>query len=123
MKGIEPSYAAWEAAVLPLNYTRGRQNSKAQGLLRARPVGHWLAGAAWRSPLDYAKVKQMDRAVRDCVGASAGAPGARDGELAGGLFALRRVRQPDARRDAAAAAVDSLEERDIPPDEVMGAPR
>lgn len=21
-KGIEPSYAAWEAAVLPLNYTR-----------------------------------------------------------------------------------------------------
>ena len=22
MKGIEPSYAAWEAAVLPLNYTR-----------------------------------------------------------------------------------------------------
>ncbi len=23
MKGIEPSYAAWEAAVLPLNYTRG----------------------------------------------------------------------------------------------------
>lgn len=24
MKGIEPSYAAWEAAVLPLNYTRSR---------------------------------------------------------------------------------------------------
>ena len=24
MKGIEPSYAAWEAAVLPLNYTRKR---------------------------------------------------------------------------------------------------
>lgn len=23
-KGIEPSYAAWEAAVLPLNYTRAR---------------------------------------------------------------------------------------------------
>ena len=23
-KGIEPSYAAWEAAVLPLNYARGR---------------------------------------------------------------------------------------------------
>ena len=22
MEGIEPSYAAWEAAVLPLNYTR-----------------------------------------------------------------------------------------------------
>ena len=26
VKGIEPSYAAWEAAVLPLNYTRaGRE--------------------------------------------------------------------------------------------------
>jgi hypothetical protein len=24
VKGIEPSYAAWEAAVLPLNYTRLR---------------------------------------------------------------------------------------------------
>ena len=24
VKGIEPSYAAWEAAVLPLNYTRAR---------------------------------------------------------------------------------------------------
>ena len=24
VKGIEPSYAAWEAAVLPLNYTRER---------------------------------------------------------------------------------------------------
>ena len=24
MEGIEPSYAAWEAAVLPLNYTRIR---------------------------------------------------------------------------------------------------
>jgi hypothetical protein len=23
VKGIEPSYEAWEAAVLPLNYTRG----------------------------------------------------------------------------------------------------
>ena len=22
VKGIEPSYAAWEAAILPLNYTR-----------------------------------------------------------------------------------------------------
>ena len=25
VKGIEPSYAAWEAAVLPLNYTRLRR--------------------------------------------------------------------------------------------------
>ncbi len=27
MKGIEPSYAAWEAAVLPLNYTRDGADS------------------------------------------------------------------------------------------------
>jgi hypothetical protein len=25
VKGIEPSYEAWEAAVLPLNYTRMRR--------------------------------------------------------------------------------------------------
>ncbi len=28
MKGIEPSYAAWEAAVLPLNYTRFEQEGE-----------------------------------------------------------------------------------------------
>ena len=28
VKGIEPSYEAWEAAVLPLNYTRLRAESK-----------------------------------------------------------------------------------------------
>jgi len=27
VKGIEPSLSAWEADVLPLNYTRGRRNS------------------------------------------------------------------------------------------------
>ena len=34
VKGIEPSYEAWEAAVLPLNYTRGGEDSS------ARPDGH-----------------------------------------------------------------------------------
>jgi hypothetical protein len=29
VKGIEPSYEAWEAAVLPLNYTRSGANSNA----------------------------------------------------------------------------------------------
>ena len=29
VKGIEPSYAAWEAAVLPLNYTRDTGGSYA----------------------------------------------------------------------------------------------
>ena len=33
VKGIEPSYAAWEAAVLPLNYTRiAHLNAKAAAL-------------------------------------------------------------------------------------------
>src|SRR5438128_4539824 len=38
VKGIEPSYAAWEAAVLPLNYTRvGSELSiSCRGLPRAR---------------------------------------------------------------------------------------
>ncbi len=41
VKGIEPSYAAWEAAVLPLNYTRGRalivlQATPGAGLIGSR---------------------------------------------------------------------------------------
>ena len=39
VKGIEPSYAAWEAAVLPLNYTRTGQPidfTIATGLARLR---------------------------------------------------------------------------------------
>ena len=42
VRGIEPLYEAWEAAVLPLNYTREREeftrsdcvNAEAEGLLR-----------------------------------------------------------------------------------------
>ena len=38
VKGIEPSYAAWEAAVLPLNYTRAGSELSVScgGLPRAR---------------------------------------------------------------------------------------
>ena len=38
VKGIEPSYAAWEAAVLPLNYTRNPEELSVSGgeLPRAR---------------------------------------------------------------------------------------
>ena len=45
MKGIEPSYAAWEAAVLPLNYTRERKelfpgiNPAALGLIGVTLIG------------------------------------------------------------------------------------
>ena len=35
VKGIEPSYAAWEAAVLPLNYTRDSKHL-GRALLLAR---------------------------------------------------------------------------------------
>jgi hypothetical protein len=43
-KGIEPSYAAWEAAVLPLNYARGgtlisRDRAIRQAPWRSRPAG------------------------------------------------------------------------------------
>ena len=39
VKGIEPSYAAWEAAVLPLNYTRRAvYSTTATVLVSARAV-------------------------------------------------------------------------------------
>jgi len=34
VKGIEPSYAAWEAAVLPLNYTRRDESANMEGKTR-----------------------------------------------------------------------------------------
>jgi hypothetical protein len=41
VKGIEPSYEAWEAAVLPLNYTRNRgdyrQRYRVDALARIAP--------------------------------------------------------------------------------------
>src|SRR5687768_4736214 len=35
VKGIEPSYEAWEAAVLPLNYTRTGANSSSRPAARS----------------------------------------------------------------------------------------
>ena len=49
MKGIEPSYEAWEAAVLPLNYTRKRANSSVVAVIAIRvqaPLGAILASSA-----------------------------------------------------------------------------
>ena len=37
VKGIEPSYEAWEAAVLPLNYTRVFATGRPLGPCRDRP--------------------------------------------------------------------------------------
>ena len=48
-KGIEPSYAAWEAAVLPLNYARN-VNSLVHFSVRSR----WLS-TAWHSNFGQAE--------------------------------------------------------------------
>ena len=43
VKGIEPSYAAWEAAVLPLNYTRmpdRHRLMRAGSIAKLRPAGN-----------------------------------------------------------------------------------
>ena len=42
-KGIEPSYAAWEAAVLPLNYARGLL-WLASLAAAGKPTGRWPQG-------------------------------------------------------------------------------
>ena len=41
VKGIEPSYEAWEAAVLPLNYTRSSRDYR-QHLQAQPPMPVWL---------------------------------------------------------------------------------
>jgi hypothetical protein len=38
VKGIEPSYSAWEAAALPLSYTRDDKQVSNNGLDLSRPV-------------------------------------------------------------------------------------
>jgi hypothetical protein len=48
VKGIEPSYEAWEAAVLPLNYTRIAQaqiliHAASLGAKAAKELGGWGA--------------------------------------------------------------------------------
>ena len=46
VKGIEPSYAAWEAAVLPLNYTRlGALFTACQDADAIWAAGSWLPHA------------------------------------------------------------------------------
>ena len=47
--GIEPTYEAWEAAVLPLNYTRSGGDSTCSAALPARvPPGSVHGPAAWQ---------------------------------------------------------------------------
>jgi hypothetical protein len=40
--GIEPTLVAWEATVLPLNYTRGRAAILEPGLALGKPIAHAL---------------------------------------------------------------------------------
>src|SRR3954467_6459468 len=49
-KGIEPSYAAWEAAVLPLNYARWRSSSTAKRRCPSRALAG-LAQGGNRDPI------------------------------------------------------------------------
>ena len=84
VKGIEPSYAAWEAAVLPLNYTR-----------EAGIVRHWLQ---YRGPR---KMHGADPFLRQVLGCSpvthAETPGRRHVDaISSKTFVLRHA--PDARR-------------------------
>ncbi len=48
VKGIEPSYAAWEAAVLPLNYTRMKSVLNLIDLGRFASVDFFKIGAVGR---------------------------------------------------------------------------
>jgi tRNA (guanine-N7-)-methyltransferase len=63
VKGIEPSYAAWEAAVLPLNYTRAREETAGHGTLRcAVAAGHYSAkirpkSLQWRHYENYSRLQ------------------------------------------------------------------
>ncbi len=46
--GIEPTLSAWEAEVLPLNYTRTRPDSRAcGGAFKHRPGGPELASSTY----------------------------------------------------------------------------
>jgi hypothetical protein len=70
-KGIEPSYAAWEAAVLPLNYAR-KTKALARTFRRfSRPVGRLFPSApfiARSQPLRQANEAAFadTRAVANC---------------------------------------------------------
>ena len=48
--GIEPTLAAWEAAVLPLNYTRVMGKSKSARRARASVSSAWLPPLSFLSP-------------------------------------------------------------------------
>src|SRR5690349_3936530 len=63
VKGIEPSYAAWEAAVLPLNYTRDGGNST--GRDPRQPFVAWPGTGAGALPRVPASTTGRDHGRRN----------------------------------------------------------
>lgn len=67
VKGIEPSLSAWEAEVLPLNYTRVGQ-SAARILLRPAGRGQGFLQGAGRMRTNYVYVAAFsERATGICT--------------------------------------------------------
>jgi hypothetical protein len=64
MKGIEPSYAAWKAAVLPLNYIRNPFGTKARLLSGFCGGGKVKAALAARGPSSFTRVKRFFKVFR-----------------------------------------------------------
>ncbi len=62
VKGIEPSYAAWEAAVLPLNYTRLPDRLYHAGTLPQQP--HSAARAATGASPSFTPRTEYSAATR-----------------------------------------------------------
>jgi hypothetical protein len=70
VKGIEPSYAAWEAAVLPLNYTRvGPQFTAGGELLQVRhdATRADCSFVSAREPQDVSQRSQPSRGACACA--------------------------------------------------------
>ncbi len=71
VKGIEPSYAAWEAAVLPLNYTRGRRNFRIS-IADCKPSNHCqeitssVAAVELLAPVPPVLLFPSDQAITPC---------------------------------------------------------
>jgi hypothetical protein len=74
VKGIEPSYEAWEAAVLPLNYTRTGQDSRGSGSGRRHRAAE---GTAATRPTLSARPERTCPSVRmeETMGTFAGTTG------------------------------------------------
>ncbi|GEM_PF-7041739 len=64
VKGIEPSYEAWEAAVLPLNYTRsGVVPQPWAGQSRDYSAGFFSRGGSKKPAPSYQKTRRHQFAV------------------------------------------------------------